>query len=942
MSFHEIWCQLGPIHGNQPTAQCVSILNMLYSSSSILTIGTSVNPSVSQTMVSARIAHALDLHGPCLTLDTACSSSLVATHLAVKALLNNECALALAGGVNVMHGSEFMTCMSKGGFLAPDGHCKTFSSLADGYGRGEGCGVVVLRRLQDALVKDENIIAVIRGSGMNQDGRTLGIATPSRDAQRRVITTTLDRAHMVPSDVVYVEAHGTGTVVGDKCEIGAIADTYGKTRAGKGSVSVASVKSSIGHCEGGAGVAGLIRAALAVKKRMIPWHSISKGEYSSELEIGDSYGVQVPSHSIDISNVQAFAVAVNSFGYGGTNCHILLSHAPQLDNKGQDGKELDDVGSKCQSTSPQPLLIPVTARSPAAMRAMASSLRAYIVAQENPSTNAENKFFQRLRRTLIFHRTHFEHRAVIRATTLKEFLEGLDSIVKCDTCSGSLVARGVCNLKKENSIVWVFTGMGPQWWAMGAELYKQDSVFRSGLDEADAAYVRAGGASVLPKMFKGNKSEAKMERNDVAQPANFLLQIGMLRVLQQRMGNPAAIIGHSVGEVVAAVAAGCLSIDDAAAVALARATLQQRVSGRGSMVAIGLAANEMAELLAKAELEDRLDIAAYNSGSMVVVAGDTEALDQIYDTVDDDVFKARMRVEVAYHSHHMDTENIQQDMYSMIGGRNELCSVARPSVPLYSTLFGSRVDGAVHTSEYWWRNMRESVRLSDAVKEAFQDGHRAFVEVGPHPVLASSIHAVAGELKITNAKTCYLMRRKTSEVATLDSGLADAFTAGATLNWSSNVMQSTESDQAWLPDLPSYAWDKKRFWAREITPENPPGALLDKRTVECAMPTWTTRLDRSRNHWLREHVVDGQPILPAAAYLEVALEAACLMNNTSAVGSVCDSSLKTPIVLRETTFQSPLVLATKQPDGTWNPTDLSQPRRQCSFRHQQSYWRRRK
>ena len=476
---------------------CFTNDNMFVLSKEMQETSTTTAFEATQTLLSARVAYALNLSGTCLTVDTACSSSLTAVHLAVKSLLNHEVSLALAGGVNAIHSPEIFAWMSKGvllprcemtmyvfrlvysntqltpvdlsmqhiigGFLSPDGRCKTFSDSAGGYGRGEGCGVLVLRRLEDAIESNENIIAVIHGSATNHDGRTTGIAAPSRNAQKLVIQDALTQAGSNAADVVYVEAHGTGTVAGDAAEIGAIADTYGKARKettaqeiDKEPVRVASVKSNIGHTEGAAGIAGLIRVALAVKKKTIPKHTILVGKLNKELEIGPEYGVEVPFTTRHIDKAD-FRVGVSSYGYGGSNCHIVLG--PSFGN-GSVSEEVVELDNSVGVLHGSPFLLPMSARSDFALKNFAKKLADYIEkGHENKGITMESLYS-----TLAFHRSHFEHRAIIKASNLSDTIHGLRCLVEsADPEKGiTRVIEGECNLQRESKIVFVFTGMGPQ------------------------------------------------------------------------------------------------------------------------------------------------------------------------------------------------------------------------------------------------------------------------------------------------------------------------------------------------------------------------------------------------------------------------------------------------------------------------------------------------
>lgn len=878
--------------------------------------------AASQTMLSARVAHFLDVNGPCLSVDTACSSSLVATHLAVSSILNGESSMAIAGGVSIMIHTCLSAVLSKGGYLAPDGHCKTFSDLADGYGRSEGCGVVILKRLEEARKDNNEILAVIRSSGINSDGQTVGIATPSGSAQEKLFRATLAKANIQPAKIRYVEAHGTGTKVGDKIETKTLSNVYGKCDRSE-PCYVGSVKANIGHCEGAAGVAGLIRATMAVKKRKIPPHSMLRGNISKEISIGSDYGLLLSSETKKVNEGEDFFVAVNSFGYGGTNCQIILSVEPETALAKQTDMSYGIPLEKLQ----RQLLFPFSAKSSSSLSALAKKMADYISQQTDLDGKMARLWLERVQRALIYHRSQLSHRAVLRAASVKELKQGLLSLSSQDIDDGDLVlARGkVGTVSGRANVVWLFTGMGPQWWAMGKDLFESESTFRAGVIEANEAYIRAGGLSILPEMFKSSLEESDMHRNDVSQPANFLVQIGLLKMLQERAGKPFAIVGHSVGEVAAAVAADCLTLDAAAAVVFARSSLQQRVAGRGGMLAIGLSELKAKELLESTGVDSQVDIAALNSAEMVTLSGESSSLNKVQENVDASVFCAKMRVEVAYHGRQMEMEGIEDGLYQMLG--KSLQDISRPTIPLYSTVTGSKVTGVVHHPRYWWQNMRQPVDLQGALKHVLADGGNVFLEIGPHPVLGGSVQAVAMESKTkVSVETLFTMKRKSEETKTFDQAIAGLFVHGASISLSMDEHLQFISDKKWQNNIPRTVWETQTFCPRHRFSTDSirrPGALLDMSVP--ASIAWRSRFDFSRYSWLKDHVVEGQAILPGAAHIEIGLEAAFFFRAPS-IESIAD--LKNaidpdnPFLIADVNFLSPMPVRNKNSMGEPNRVEM--------------------
>ncbi|MEV0077278.1 SDR family NAD(P)-dependent oxidoreductase [Nocardia neocaledoniensis] len=799
---------------------------------------------VSYTMLSNRIAYALDLKGPAVTVDTACSSSLVALHLACRAIENGDCELAIAGGVNVMVQPETFVSMCKGGFLAADGRSKPFDAAADGYGRGEGAGVVVLKRLADAERDGDRVYAAVKATGTNQDGRTTAITVPNAAAQESLARTVIRRSGVAASEVSYVEAHGTGTPVGDPLELRAIGQAYGVGRAEP--LPVGSLKATLGHTEAASGIAGVIKSALAVRHRTIPPQGWLETP-NPDIPFAE-WGIRVQTEAEPVAGeVERMTVAVNGFGYGGTNAHaILQEYRP---------------GAGADRAPAHFGVMPLSGRSEAAVRELARGVAERIADGADPAMLAEAAWRRR---------HHHPVRAAIPFADDTALVQGL-----MDLATGSgRVGRTVT--KRAAAPVYVFTGMGPQWWGMARELLTGEGTFAEEARRVDVEFRAVAGWSIIEELLRP-EAESRVTSTAVAQPATFLVQVALHAALREFGIEPVAVIGHSVGEVAAAHVTGVLSLRDAVLVSFHRARLQATTAGSGGMLAVGLGAEEVAELIAG---DDSVDIAAINSPGAVTLAGAVGKLDEIAELLSTrGVFARRLRVEVPYHSALMDP--ILDELRTELAG----LTVAEPRIPLYSTVTGEAVTGATWDAEYWCANVRRPVRFADAVSAAIKVGHRVFVEVGPHPVVGANIREMligAGEAGTTVAT----LRRDRGDAESLRQVLADLYAAGAL-----DIERLFADVPGPTPhvDLPRYPWQRTRLRAelpelrlsRHGTPGTPP--MLGDRLPEDPA-TWRLHLAIPAQPWLADHVVGGRTILPGAAYLDAALSAAAARSESAQVG----------------------------------------------------------
>ncbi|MFX0578207.1 type I polyketide synthase [Nocardia nepalensis] len=816
--------------------------------------------SASYTMLSNRIAYALNLTGPALTIDTACSSSLVAFHLACQALDNGDCGVALAGGVNVMLQPETFVLMCKGSFLAADGRCKSFDAAADGYGRGEGAGMVVLKKLDDAVRDGDRIYAVVKATGANQDGRTTAITVPNAESQEALARTVCWRAGLTPDSITYVEAHGTGTLVGDPVELRALGRAFGAPAGRANVLGVGSVKATLGHTEAAAGIASVIKAALAIRHRTIPpqgWLDKPNPDIPFD-ELG--LRVQVDAEQLP-AQADPMMIAVNGFGYGGTNAHAILQEYHAEPAEPSTGRHFG--------------ILPISARSTGAARALAGRFADLISAGASPDHLAEAAW-TRL--------AHHQYRTGVLVGDTEDLVRDLRHFAAGE---GRDAVRTVASRNDEP--VFVFSGMGPQWWGMARELLCARGVFADTAERIDAEFCKVADWSIIEELLRP-EVESRVTSTEVAQPANFLVQVALVDELARFGISPAAVVGHSVGEVSAAYVSGMLSLPDAVRVAYHRARLQATTAGTGGMLAVGLTPERARELIGD---DTRVDIAAINSASSLTLSGDVDLLDELAEKLTGDAaFARRLRVEVPYHSRLMDP--ILDEL------RAELADLTPrpPTVPLYSTVTGELVTEADWDGEYWCANVRRPVRFFDAVTKAIGAGSRVFLEIGPHPVLSGNIREALLDADV-HGTTVATLDRKEPDSASIRRTLIGLHGAGV-LNQEA-LFPANRPLTAHVP-LPRYPWQRTRLHsalplfeqARLGTPDS--YAMLGDPDVE-GRADWLLQVGSELLPWLADHVVNGVPIMPGAAYLDAALSATATRLGVKRVA------------LEQVRFVAPLIMA---------------------------------
>ncbi|MCW2915045.1 MAG: amino acid adenylation enzyme/thioester reductase family protein [Actinomycetia bacterium] len=796
------------------------------------------------TMVSNRISYCFDFRGPSVSIDTACSSSLVAMHLACQSLCRGETSLALAGGTLLHMTPQYTIAETKGGFLSPEGRSCTFDASANGYVRAEGVGVVALKRLEDSLRDGDPIHAVIIGSGVNQDGRTNGITVPNPDAQVTLIERVCAEAGIEPGSLQYIEAHGTSTPVGDPIEANALGRALSIGRKPGAKCYVGSVKTNIGHTESAAGIAGLIKTVLCLKHRKIPPH-INLEQINPDIDLA-SLPYEIPTRPTDWPEHEGPARAgVNSFGFGGTNAHVLLEEAPVLCSP----------GGRPAGPRPGYTILPLTARDPVVFPELVKGIRQELAGVDGTAVSLSDLGY-----TLAHRRQHLESRLSIVYSSRASLDEGLAAYLGGEAHPHVLLDQQRDG--RQRRLVWVFTGMGPQWWAMGRQLFESEPVYREAVERCDREIGKLTGWSLVEELG-ADEADSKMSETWLAQPANFAVQVGLAALWRRYGVQPDAMVGHSTGEVAAFYEAGVYTLEDAVKVVVHRSRLQQKLVGTGTMLAVSLSEAEAVRRVRP--YGDRVSVAAVNSPTAITLAGDEDALARLAAELQaEQIFARLLSVRVPYHSARM--ELIKDELLSSLAGLEPRAA----RVPLYLT----GQEGVAHGTEldagYWWKNVRGSVHFRAAIDRLVDDGYSLFHEIGPHPVLGHSIQECL-DSRNAEGRTLPSIRRQEDEAARFTTSLATLHNLGVDIGW--DVLHPAGSPVR----LPRYPWKRDRYWVEPRPVEQIRLGQLDHpllgRRMANAEPTWEAKLDTERMPYLSDHRIQGSVLFPAAGYLEMATQA---------------------------------------------------------------------
>ncbi|ATL82958.1 type I polyketide synthase [Streptomyces malaysiensis subsp. malaysiensis] len=742
----------------------------------------------SGSIASGRVSYTFGLEGPAVTVDTACSSSLVTLHMAVQALRNGECSLALAGGVTVMATPSTFTEFSRQRGLAADGRCKPFAAAADGTGWGEGVGMLLVERLSDARKNGHPVLAVVRGSAINQDGASNGLTAPNGPSQQRVIHQALTNGRLSAADVDAVEAHGTGTTLGDPIEAQALLATYGQEHTEDQPLLLGSIKSNIGHTQAAAGVAGIIKMVKAIEHGVLP-RTLHIDEPTPHVDWSAGAVSLLAETTPWPETGRPRRAAVSSFGFSGTNAHTILEQAP-AEEPAEDATE-EPAPAKPLDVVPWAL----SGKSAAALRAQAERLLAHLEA--DPSLSPLDVAL-----SLTTTRAQLDHRAVVRGQDRDTLMAGLTALAEGGMAAG--VAQGSA---VGGRTAFVFPGQGSQWAGMAVGLMDASPVFAAWIEECAGALGEFTDWSLVD-VLRGAEGAPSLERVDVVQPVLFAVMVSLAELWRSLGVVPAAVIGHSQGEIAAACVAGALSLRDAARVVALRSQAIGRVlAGKGGMVSVALPVVEVRERIALWG-EERISVAAVNGPSSVVVSGEPEALDELIASCEADEVRAR-RVPVDYASHSAQVELLREELL-------ELLAPVEPKtaeVPFLSTVTGEWVEGPELDAEYWFTNLRRTVELEGAVRRLLDEGFGAFIESSAHPVLTMGVQETAEDAG-REAAAIGSLRRDEGGLDRFWASVGEAWTRGVTVDWD-GVFDGTGAVRV---ELPTYAFQHQHYWLESGTP----------------------------------------------------------------------------------------------------------------------------
>ena len=851
----------------------------------------------SASVASGRVAYLFGLQGPALTVDTACSSSLVALHTACRSLRQGECGLALAGGVAVMADPGMFVEFSRQRGLSIDGRCRSFGADAGGVGWSEGMGLLLLERLSHARANNRPVLAVVRGSAVNQDGASNGLTAPSGPSQESVIRGALADAGLSPAEIDVVEAHGTGTALGDPVEAQALLSTYGRQRDGGGALWLGSLKSNIGHTQAAAGVGGVIKMVMAMRRGVLP----------------ATLHADVPSPHVDWSAGQVRLLSeqtpwarraaprragVSSFGISGTNAHMILEEAPAAEPsppRGAPGGEGDGP------PTPTPGVLPflVSAASEEALSEQAARLGSRLRA--GPEVELGD-----VAGALALGRAQLSHRAVVFADGPRTLIAGLQALERGEPHDGLL--RGVARSGSDGRVALLFSGQGSQWAGMGRELHATFTVFADALAEVCAVFDAELERPLTEVLFATEDSPeaALLDRTEFTQPAMFALEIALYRLVTAFGVKPDFLLGHSIGELSAACVAGVFSVEDACAVVAARGRLMGALPDGGAMAAVSVSEREVLESLC--DFDGRLALAAVNAPEGVVVSGDEEAVGAWETAFAAEGRKVtRLRVSHAFHSHLMDP------MLAEFKTLLESVSLREPTLPVVSNVSGQTLSVAEATSpEYWANHVRRTVRFCDGVRFLQRAGVTCWLELGPGGALCAMAHQsldrdtreelATGEHRVENNLIASSLRAHRPETRELITLLAQAHIHGLLVDW--GVLFAGR--EACGVDLPTYAFQRKRFWLERSVAAVDASAVgqmeADHPLLGAAVELpegggwlFTGRLSLRSHPWLADHVVFGTVLLPGTAFLELALHAAGRVG----LDTVEELVLEAPLILGE-------------------------------------------
>ncbi len=818
----------------------------------------------SASIAAGRLSYFFGFTGPAIAVDTACSSSLVALHLACQSLHNGECDLALASGVNLLLSPELSITFSQSRMLSPDGRCKTFDASANGYVRSEGCGVIVLKRLSQAIADNDNILAVVRGTAINQDGTSNGLTAPNEPSQEAVINRALSVAGVQPHEVSYVEAHGTGTSLGDPVEITALEAVYGQGRTPENPLTIGSAKTNIGHTEAAAGIAGLIKVVLAMQNQYIPPH-LHFQALNPHIHL-DNIPAVIPQQGREWkANLEGNRrlAGVSSFGFSGTNAHVILEEAPASVNSDQNRKYRLNH------------LLTLSAKTPKALEELVESYQDYL------KTHRELELAD-ICYTANRGRTHFSHRLVVIASNQQELAEKLLQHKAGEEVAGIFSGELTSSTNSRNrDIVFLFTGQGSQYVNMGRQLYQTQPVFREAIAQCDTILSSELEQPLLSVLYPnlgnreqptGNREESLLDQTAYTQPALFAIEYALFKLWESWGIKPDVVMGHSVGEYVAACVAGVFSLEDGLKLIAHRGRLMQQLPHGGEMLAVMASEEKVNQLIAP--YREKVAIAAINGSVNIVISGEAKAIGMVQDSLEAEGIKTKqLQVSHAFHS------PLMEPMLADFEAVANQITYNQPRIPLISNVTGTRADESIATASYWVNHVRQPVKFAQSMETLHQEGYELFLEIGPKPILLGM-----GRQCLPEEVGVWLpsLRPGQPDWQQMLQSLGELYVRGVKVDWSGFDRDYSRNKVV----LPTYPFQRQRYWIETgnslehkkqfLSNHENLHPLLGQRLHLAGLEEqirFECLLSASEPAYFNHHRVFDKPILPATAYLEMALEA---------------------------------------------------------------------
>ncbi|MBN1646475.1 MAG: amino acid adenylation domain-containing protein [Spirochaetales bacterium] len=806
----------------------------------------------SSCIISNRISYTFNLKGPSLTVDTACSSSLVGLHFACKGIWAGEFSSALVGGVNTIISPEVSLAFSTGGYLSPDGLCRAFDHRANGYVRSEGAAAIYLKPLSQALKDKDHIYSTIIGSAVNQDGNTPGISYPNRDSQIEAIKAACRNANIEISDIQYVEAHGTGTAVGDKIEATSVGIAIGTQKKNGNKLYLGSVKTNYGHMEPASGMAGIVKLLLSMKHGKIPANLHLEKE-NPEIPFSE-YNMIVPRELVEWKAEKGKRTAgINSFGFGGTNAHIILQQDESWTNGGYKVSRPQAQGNN------NIYLFTCSAKTKKALDENISNITAYL------NNNATNEMLGDICYSVNARRSHFTNRVAFIASSKDDLLECLSAFNRDENSAVTVTGKASSAMENAYAPVFFFSGQGPQWWGMARNIYRTESVFARKLDECEKVLSKFVGWSLTEELLKDE--EDSLMHTEISQPILLAIQIALAEFWISLGLEPGAVVGHSIGEVSAAHIGGIITLEEAFKIVVYRMKILEKIASKGTMLAVGVSEREAMVLIK--DYEDTVEIGTINGLNLITLTGVQDSLEKIAANLEkNDIFNRFLKVTGPFHSRFLDEYKDEiLEMLKDITPKPE-------KIPVYSTVTGKREEKMARDAEYWYRNLRSVVRFPEAVENCIRDGYSVFIEINVHPILSNYVTEIIDKQQIEGLVVPSLNRKEDDSFVILKT-LGTLYCNGYHLKWDKIYRPENYS----FVQLPGYSFQKEKYWkeksatrlkrsGRRIHP------YIEKHTESVRYHDdhiWEINLDTRLMPYIAEHVVEGDIIFPAAGYCELAL-----------------------------------------------------------------------